>query len=267
MKGLGIALAFVVISIWSPCVTNTKAQDPFIYRLEQPDAVHRLHESLREVSGLSWTPAGHLAAIEDEHGILYTLNPTSGEILDRFRFGSDRDYEAVEYAGGRVWVLESDGDLYAFHTEGKRRLRRHATDLDASNDTEGLTMLPDGRLLLLCKELPGADVAGRALWTFDPASKELSDEPWAVLPGTAFKPSGVAVHPATHDIYMVSSRPPAMLIMSPEGVLKSTFRLEVALMTQPEGIAIAPDGTMYIASEGGPGRGHLFLFRPVTSDK
>lgn len=272
MIRVGIAQVLVVLSVFTlgSVVTMTHAQAPpgtFRYNLERPDAVHKLHSSLQEISGLSWTPSGQLAAIEDEHGILYTLDPASGDILDRFRFGSDRDYEAVEYAGDRVWVLESDGDLYSFHTKGKKRLRRHGTHLDIINDTEGLTLLADGRLVLLCKEKPGADVSGRTLWTFDPNSQKLSDAPWAILPGVEFKPSGVAVHPVTEDLYLVSSRPPALLVMSSRGVLKSTFPFDIEHMTQPEGIAFAPDGTMYIASEGGSGRGHLFMFSPFTSDQ
>jgi len=216
---------------------------------------------------LSWTPEGSLAAIEDEHGILYTLDPASGKILDRFRFGSDRDYEAVEYVGDRVWVLESDGDLYSFHTEGKKRLKRYKTRLDAGNDTEGLTMLADGRLVVLCKEDPGMDVAGRTLWMFDPDSKKLSDTPLAILPGVEFKPSGLSIHPKTGDIYVISSRPAALVVMSSDGILTSAFRFDLEDMTQPEGIAFAPDGTLYIASEGGSGRGHLFIFSPVSIDQ
>src|SRR5205814_2369955 len=66
-----------------------------------------------------------------------------------------------------------------------------------------------------------------------------------------FFPSAIAVHPITHDIYILSTKDnKCMAQYSYNGELKSLQFFDKDLLPQPEGICFAPDGTMYISTEG-----------------
>ena len=76
----------------------------------------------------------------------------------------------------------------------------------------------------------------------------------------SFNPSAIAVHPVTHDIYILTTRDnKGMAVFSHDGVLKSYQTIDKDLMQQPEGICFSPDGKLYISSEGKKGEpGNLF---------
>ena len=77
-----------------------------------------------------------------------------------------------------------------------------------------------------------------------------------------FNPSAIAVHPVTHDIYLLSTRDnKCMAVYSHQGILKAFQYIDAELMPQPEGICFSPDGKLYISSEGKKGEpGNLFEF-------
>ena len=65
------------------------------------------------------------------------------------------------------------------------------------------------------------------------------------------KPSGIAVQPKTGDYYVLAAEGSRLLVVNRKGKVQSSVALDKALFKQPEGICFAPDGTLYIASEGG----------------
>jgi secreted PhoX family phosphatase len=77
-----------------------------------------------------------------------------------------------------------------------------------------------------------------------------------------FNPSAIAVHPTTHDIYILTTKNnKGLAIFSHDGVLKSYQPIDKDLMPQPEGICFSPGGKLYISSEGKNGEpGNLFEF-------
>ena len=243
------------------------------YRLDAPDAVVSLPAELREVSGLTLLPSGRVGAVQDEDGVIYELDPVSGAVVSRETFSDPGDYEGLELTPDAVWVLESDGDLYRTTRAagGGVETEKFETGLRGRNDTEGLGYdLAGDRLLIACKEDPGPDLEGvRAVYAFDLATRTLSERPVITLDRSAvdgrvkFKPSALAVHPTTGRVYVLSSVRKALAVVEPDGTLVAVAELPSGLYPQPEGIAFAADGTLFISNEGPVGAGTLLRFSPT----
>ena len=70
-------------------------------------------------------------------------------------------------------------------------------------------------------------------------------------PVSDFFPSAIAVHPQTHDIYILSTRETkGMAVYTYGGVLKSFQFINKELMPQPEGICFSKNGDLFITTEG-----------------
>lgn len=247
---------------------------PTSFDFSRPSLSLVLPDELLETSGLTVLPGGRLGTVQDEEGTVYVLNRESGTVEARLPFGDKGDYEGIEWAGDKGYVLRSDGTIIEL-TGSPDDLRRGATfetALKRKNDTEGLGYdRARGRLLVAAKEDPGSglDNDQRAIYAFDLSQGELSSEPVYVIEtkeverrqsgGGAFKPSGVAVHPGG-DVYVLSSTSRSIAILDGDGRLKAVQSLEKDMFEQPEGIAFSPDGTLYISSEGGDGPAMLYEF-------
>ena len=274
---LGAPVASCADDAPSDAVAEAAPDRPFPvpYRLDAPDAVFSLDGDLQEISGLTMLPSGRLGAVQDEEGEIYEVDPATGAVVRTQPFADDGDYEGIELTPEAVWVLRSDGDLYrvARGPDGRAQTETIETALRGRNDTEGLAYDAAGhRLLIACKEDPGPGLKGvRAIWAFDLASRTLSERPAVLLDrdlvdGDApFRPSGLAVHPRTGTLYVISSVHVALAVVAPDGALQAVIPLDPDLFPQPEGIAFAPDGTLYIASEGPSGPGTLLRFSPTDA--
>ena len=248
---------------------------PVPYRLDAPDAVVPLPAELQEISGLTLLPTGRLGAVEDETGTIYEIDPRTGDVLTRESFAGRGDYEGVELTPDAIWVLRSDGDLYRTRQDagGAVESEKFETHLGSRNDTEGLGYdAARNRLLVACKEDPGDDLKGvRAVYAFDLETLTLSPRPVVTLDRSRvdgddlFKPSALAVHPTTGQIYVLSSVRKALAVVEPDGTLGAVIALPPTLYPQPEGIAFAADGTLFIANEGPVGAGSLLRFTPTDA--
>ena len=245
------------------------------YRLAEPDAAVPLPAELQEVSGLTLLPTGRIGAVQDEAGVLYEVDPGSGDVVTRETFEGRGDFEGVELTPDAVWVLRSDGDLYRTRrgADGGVAVEKFETALGARNDTEGLGYDAAGdRLLIACKEDPGDGLTGvRAVYAFDLTTRTLSERPAFTLDRAAldgddpFKPSALAVRPGTGEVYVLSSVRKALAVVGPDGTLSAVVDLPPELYPQPEGIAFAADGTLFISNEGPVGAGTLLRFTPTDA--
>ena len=244
------------------------------YALDRPDAAFALPPELQEISGLTALGDAHLGAVQDEDGVLYVLDRETAQVVARHPFHDDGDYEGIEAVGEAVWVLRSDGTLYEVteRPDGTRARTRYGTPLGRACDAEGLGYdAAGGRLLIACKEEPGPELGRvRAIYGFALGQKRLSSPPAALLDrrrldgAGSFKPSAVAVHPRSGRIYVISSVRKALAVLEPDGRLVAALALPDRLYPQPEGLAFFPDGTLFIASEGGAGAATLLRFSEVT---
>ncbi|WP_412061941.1 SdiA-regulated domain-containing protein [Rubrivirga sp. IMCC45206] len=248
---------------------------PLEYRLDAPDAVVDLPAELNEVSGLTVLPSGRLGAVQDEEGTIYEIDPATGTIVDRLPFEGAGDFEGLALVPDRaVWALRSDGDVYRVFRDsvGVPAVRKVETALRSRNDTEGLAYDPVGdRLLIACKEWPGPDIDdARAVYAFDLATETVSERPVFALAradvdsDVNFRPSAIAVHPSSGQIYVLSSVRRAIAVVDRDGTLVAVTDLPAEFARQPEGLAFADDGTLYVASEGGAGTATLLRYTPTA---
>lgn len=252
----------------SPSAAPAPATSP--YRFDQPVASFTLPDELREISGLTVLGDGLLGAIQDEEGDLYVIDQETGRVTTVVPFGPPGDYEGIELAGDRLFVLRADGALLELEgwTGGEARTRTYETGLGAEAcDAEGLGYEAPGRLLIACKE-EGDDALDdrNVVYAFDLAQNRLASEPALVLDPEAvqgdkkLRPSALAVHPVTGRMVLLSSRRESLVTLDASGTAAEVWDLRPAAFEQPEGLAFLPNGDVFVSSEGGDGPAVLLRF-------
>jgi uncharacterized protein YjiK len=293
-------LLLVIFPTWfflETSYVNDGYTSSFPYQLENPDATLIMPVGLKEVSGLG--PMGQMfAAINDETGIVFLLDKTTGEVKKQVTFKESGDFEGVEIVDNDAWAIKSNGTLYRIKNfmEPNPEVQAYKSFLDKENDVEGLAFdAKNNRLLLGCKGR-GLDREGmplnKAIYAFDLTTMSVADTPAFLLtlpnlegflansdePGAKkkmehvytsedsqlkFSPSGIAVHPISGDIYITSARGNTLLVLYSDGKIRNLERLKKSVHTQPEGLCFDADGTMYIANEGlNESPGKVYVFHP-----
>jgi uncharacterized protein YjiK len=242
------------------------------YDLSKPVNKWELPPQLSEISGIVKLDNNQMLAIEDLHPTLYILNLGNGKasIADTISFydtAKDKfDIEDVAVIGNDAYALWSHGSIFKI-TDWKKskQVKEIETGLDKKNNTEGLAYDPvTGNLLIACKNESGVEdekKSARALYELDIKKETLLDKPFLVVESKDLKaisgdkikffPSGVAVNPSTHDIYVISTKDTkCMAQFSHDGQLKTFTYLDKDLLEQPEGISFDPAGNLFISTEG-----------------
>ena len=256
-----------------------------LYNLSKPSQVWNLPESLKGVSGIVWVDGNHCLLIEDLHPDLYLVRLGKEGVIEKtilFAQQSDKkfDIEDVALTGNTAYALWSHGVIYQIaNWNSKPAVRRWETGLTKANNTEGLCFDPvSNDLLIACKNASrdeGQKKSTRTVYRFDLSSGKLKEDPLLVIHKKDFKekgnevsnfyPSAIAVHPQTHDLYILSTKETkAMAVYSYDGKLKSFQLIDKELMPQPEGICFSPEGDLYISTEGKHGKQSKVLkFHPL----
>jgi uncharacterized protein YjiK len=234
----------------------------------------KLASGLREISGLAMDSAGRLFAHNDERAVIYQLDPVSGQVLKAFYAGfngTPGDFEGIAIAGRRIFLSNSNGEILETG-EGSHGstmdYRFHSLGLGDQCEFEGLAFDSEtGSLLLPCKEPREKDLRDHILvFSVDLRSMEPARVPRIFLPieelealdlDPSFSPSGIAIHPETGSIYLVSAQDDAVLEFSAGGTLLGGRSLRKKTHAQTEGIAFETDGTLLLADEGREKRGRL----------
>lgn len=260
------------------------------YVFDRPKATYPLPSDLKEISGLTVLDDRHLGAVQDENGELFVINFLTGTVEAARKFGKGGDYEGIELARGRLFVLRSDGTIYEIADWRAKTLdaKKHDTELSAACDAEGLAYeAARDRLLVACKEHASKRLKRhKAIYAFDLLHEKWIDEPAytinirafnaratddaisrrirsllePVADLSGFKPSGVAVHPLTKQIYVLSSARKALVAMEADGTVAEAWALPEALFAQPEGLTFLPNGDLFISNEGVSGKATLLRF-------
>ena len=246
----------------------------YTYDLAHPKRKWILPDELLEISGQSWVDKNHLLAIEDLHAVLYLLRLDSNIVVEKKKIFKERsgkedkkfDIEDVAIVNDKVYALWSHGVIYKIKNwETDLKTKKLETSLSKENNTEGMCFDPVSKnLLIACKKESGTEdekKSTRAIFEFDLSADTLITKPFLIInkkdflkvtdEKLKFFPSAIAVHPITHDLYILSTKDnKCMAQFSYQGELKSLQFIDRNLMVQPEGICFSPDGTLYISSEG-----------------
>lgn len=278
----------------TPHTINTAA---FPYDLTRPVSKFKLDKKLKEISGLSCFDDQYLAAVQDERGTLYILDIETGNIDKTIDFSADGDYEGITFKDNLFYVLRADGVLFEIHNwDDKKALdtRIINTNLGEINNTEGLVYHPKrNQLLIACKDAAfiGDETAhDRALYAYDLEKEEFDTDPFFILTKKAvkdfvkeelkdtesydfykkaikkakkevfIKPSGIAIHPISHEYYILSAIKNTLLVLDKQKRIKYIKYLPKELFEQAEGITFNSQGDLFIASEGVDKKARIYKF-------
>ncbi|MDH4471320.1 MAG: SdiA-regulated domain-containing protein [Fluviicola sp.] len=258
------------------------------YDFSEPNETIILPDILREVSGIAIEDNHQLVCVQDENGALFQFDTKSLEIVTQSYFGEDGDYEGVCKAGSFFYVLRSDGVLFEFDNQFMKKveviMEEDAPDIDNTpakqydtgipiDENEGLCFdQKNNRLLIISREQsPHTKNKERVVYAFDLAKKRLSKKraftlnpfsgKWKKPSDLSFRPSELALHPLTGELYVLSSKDHALFVFSPAGKIKTIQRLNPTIFAKPEGIAFMENGDVYISNEGKHDRPTLLFFR------
>jgi hypothetical protein len=242
---------------------------------EDPVQRWRLPNRLGEISGLALAPDGHLLTHDDERSRIYRIDPREGEILARYELGDGglrADFEAIAALDDVRFLIASNGTVFRFRDgsdDGSVPYEARVTWLRERCEVEGLTTAGE-QLLIACKEtlLPGLREHA-VVFGFDPARMEVDTVPRYVVPWDdiraaggprRFNPSAIEYDRSTGHVLLLSGRQNAMLELDASGAILGVVRLDDDRHRQPEGLALSPDGRLYVADEGGGGRARLAVY-------
>lgn len=251
---------------------------PYIYNLSRPDEKFELAEKLQEISGLDYLGYGVILCINDEDGDLFFYDIQNKEIIRKIDFGKSGDYEGIAHKDSMAWVIRSDGKLYAFLLGDYKKIEADKISLpfDKHNNIEGLCVY-ENHLLFACKDDPEINknkVKGRTVYQYSIEKDKINDKPFIHLTTGSikkimkeheintsahlpFKPSGIAIHPVTKDIFIIGSVGKLMIVCDPHGKVKEIAVLNWKTYRQPEGICFDEKGNLFISSEGRGGNGYI----------
>lgn len=269
------------------------------YDLEQPTITFEMPSQLLEISGLGLSAdQKHLVAIQDENGILFTIDKETGEVVNQQDFWKDGDYEGVEMVGNIPYVIKSTGTLYEIKDLGlaTQEVKKYKSFLNKENDVEGLGLdAKNNRLLIACKaQVKEGDVLKpeKHIYGMDLNTMQLDSTPVFTIgleemknylernsnikghekisdfftrtdDKFKFSPCSIAVHPITGNIYITSSVGKLLLIIDASGQILHIEKLSKKMHPQPEGLCFDQLGNLYVANEGkdGPAVIHKYLYK------
>jgi uncharacterized protein YjiK len=272
-----VAVALGVVAACAASLPAPSALDGYAIA-KGGDARWELPDALREVSGLAATPDGRVFAHADERALILELDVRGQRVAKTFamgRQGAPGDFEGLAVAGGRFWLVTSDGFLYE-SGEGANgtdvSFRTYDTGVGTQCEVEGLAHDPGaGTLLLACKEPRVRALRGMvAVFAWSIARRALVDrngvrvraDSLARRAGvSSFHPSGIERDPVTGHWLLLAARERAVAEITPQGRIVAGAALNRKDHRQAEGIAIASDRTLLIADEGAGRPGMLTTYR------
>lgn len=260
---------------------NSDGYSTSLYDFLRPTRTLSLPKVLVEISGVSVVDNRTLWAVQDELGAVFKIDSETGKVLEVLRFTDVGDFEDLVVVGDKVYVLRSDGALFSFGFDSANKNASHQMLPVGCLDLEGLHYSEaDETWWVACKE----PVVGRArklrtVYQFSAGDfsqsvgeflideTEISQLLATHFPETnwgnrAFNPSAIATHPHNGHLYVLSADDRTLAVYSGPD-LREVYPLPEAMYFKPEGLDFAPDGTLYLSSEGqkkGNKPGQIFVF-------
>jgi len=246
--------------------------------------INELPPELSEISGITFLNDTVLVAIQDEEGILYYYNLPQNRIVKKQTFAGSGDYEDLIRVGRDIYVITSEGILSQIKNFESVNpiLQPILTPFSKKNDIEGMAYDSKNHRLLIAPKEYGLDQnkTVKQIYGFDLRTMKFQTEPAysirleeieAQFQGDAleesskkflkaignqnmnkvFRSSAITIKESTGEIFVLSSLNGLIIILSPDGKLTKIIQFSGEEYKQPEGIAFAPNGKLYISNEGG----------------
>ncbi len=258
-----LLLSATLIFAFNSRFTAYEAPKNITYSIENQ---WQLPDVLEEVSGISWIGDHKLATVQDEDGTIFIYDLKARKITDEIDFADGGDYEAVAVNGNDAYVMRSDGKLYEItdYKSNERDVKSYDLDFLKKSNVEAICVdSANNRLLIVPKDRDPNDDNYKGVYTFSLETKKAEKIPMLKIDMSlkAFKdfeqkkkyktirPSAIAIHPQTKDLYVLEGANPKLLIFDSTGKLKQIHLFDKRKFLQPEGITFSPDGTLYISNE------------------
>jgi uncharacterized protein YjiK len=288
MKYPLIMLAMLTFSCNNPMKKSEKSADMSSSEKEVKETesgqYFELPPELKEISGITFLSPDVVLAIQDEQGILYHYNIKDRKVIKQFEFGKPDDYEDLVRVDKDVFVVGSNGTIIQIidFESAKPQVKKFKTALSKENDIEGLAYEPTKHRLLLGAKADGldSDETTKAIYAFDLNTMQLNSTPVyqvklseieGYFKGDAlvesskkflkalgnqnlnkiFRTSAITVNPKNNMIFILSSINNLIAVLTPDGKLSHIIQFEGKEYKQPEGIAFAENGKLYISNEAG----------------
>ena len=267
---------------FSACEMFWSPKSPKGYVVPKPEKMI-LEKKLSEISGLFYlNDENVMLAIADNKQKIYRVTP-DGKVDNYFKddFGPKADYEDVVRVDSTIYVLISDGTIVEVNpSDSGLNVKKYPFWSSKKNDFE--TLYYDSAangLVILCKFCrEGNYEITPAAFRFDLAGKQFDTQPYYTIPSKEvmdrlkdgrvdFKPSGAAIHPLEKRLYILASAGNLLVVTNLKGKVEEVFRLNPTLYPQPEGIAFAPNGDMYVSNEAKLGKPTLLRIAYKPSGK
>lgn len=275
----------IAITLISCAATNSNNEKISGYNLSKPNLSFVLHDTLREISGLTIIDSLTFACIQDENGILFIYDIVNNEIKKQYTFHINGDYEGITQVDSTMYILRSDGTLFEIsqYQTSNFKLTYYDTGIPANNN-EGLCYdLDNKRLLIACNGKIGKGPEykdKRVIYGFDLQRKELTKEPifdfdlqvikeFAIKnqlnlptktrkkkgqpitePFIKFRTSAICIHPMTKKLFLLSSSDYLLFVFDMKGELEFIEQLNPIIFNKAEGISFFENGDMLITNEG-----------------
>jgi uncharacterized protein YjiK len=263
-----ILVIIVIVLLVVACFPKKNTNEYLLrYDFSKPNRKMEMPQNLKEISGLSFYKDNQLAIVNDEKGTVFIYDLAYQKIIETIDIGKNGDYEGIEVVEDEIFIMKSNGKIKGFKiSDGSER------EIDCSSkdvkEYEGLSYHPQTQsLLLVTKEKDKDKNDKKTIYAYSLDNEKFEeflniDED--IIIGRdgkkTFAPSGIAIHPTTNEIFVISSKGKKLLILSPEGDKNTLIELNPKTLIQPEGICFTPNGDLYISSEGTNSNGYILKF-------
>lgn len=255
-------LIFVIVILNSSCLKQPHYPSPQGYDFEHPIKVF-LPDELNEISGIIYYPKDtSVFAISDATGSLYKIYPDRNVQVQKWKFGTNHDYEDLQRIDSTFYILSSSGDIVSVNFSLKDSMRVSEFKINDQEKNEFETLYYDSalhQLILVCKDCKEDKKNTVSTRAFNIDSGTYSNGPYKIdvkqidkildIEKMKFKPSAAAINPLTHELFILASVNKELVITDKKGNVKSVYTLRPSLYKQPEGIAFTPKGDLLISNE------------------
>ena len=271
---MNLSVSFIAVLFLLSCQELPKEifDECTIYSLNQPNDVWKMPKKLNEISGIEINNQ-KIICNNDEDGDIFIFDLITQKIERTIHFAKKGDFEDIAIKESDAFVLRSDGAIFEIKNYLKNpQSLKHKTFLTQIDDAEGLFFdASKNRLLIACKGNSDKTTKGlRFIYEFLLEDKNLNQHPVLTLSQKEIRskykiknhlaPSGIAIHPITKNIYIISSVGKLLVECTPKGNLQKVYDLNYSLFQQPEGISFDINGDLYISNEAEGGKANTLKF-------